>query len=180
MTRSLGNLPVPKAQQPRSVSQIWFYKPLVSILLGRTRIGCTGWSAQAKSCTWGSPWSGALCSCPLMPTCSWSGWSICEPNWTPRSLCWVCCVCYQQSDPEFPARSMRFQTPWQRFLSEENCFPVRFSPRFICCVVKFVSVSRLNCGKDKSPDTNGFVAGRCSFSLLFEIIPFESHCYLHY
>lgn len=109
-----------------------------------------------------------------------SGWSICEPNWTPRSLCWVCSVRYQQSDPEFPARSTSFQTTWQHFLSEENCFPVRFSPRFICCVVKFVSVSRLNCGKDKSPDTNGFVAGRCSFSLLFEIIPFESHCYLHY
>lgn len=51
---------------------------------------------------------------------------------------------------------------------------------FICSILKFVSVPRLNCGKNKSPDTNGFVTGRCSFSLLFEIIPSESHCCLHY
>lgn len=81
---------------------------------------------------------------------------------------------------EFHTESIYFQTPQQCFLSEGDCFLVRFSSCFICCVVKFASVSRLNCCKDKSPDTNGFVAGRCSFSLLFEIIPFEFHCYLHY
>lgn len=83
-------------------------------------------------------------------------------------------------DSEFHTESIYFQTPQQCFLSEGDCFLVRFSSCFICCVVKFASVSRLNYCKDKSPDTNGFVAGRCSFSLLFEIIPFEFHCYLHY
>lgn len=83
-------------------------------------------------------------------------------------------------DGEFHIGSIYFQTPRQCFLSEGDSFLVRFSPCFICCVIKFVSVYRLNCCKDKSPDTNGFVAGRCSFSLLFEIIPFESHGYLHY
>lgn len=81
---------------------------------------------------------------------------------------------------EFHTGSIYFQTPQQCFLGEGNLFLCSPAPCFICCVVKFVSVSRLNCCKYKSPDTNGFVADRCSFSLLFEIIPSESHCYLYY
>lgn len=51
------------------LSLTWFYKPLVSPFWEGHAFNCTGWSAQAKSCTWGSPWSGALSSRPLMPTC---------------------------------------------------------------------------------------------------------------
>jgi len=146
----------------------------------------SGWSVQANSCVW-DLWTGSGCfcfgvACRLMQMLWPEQLRTSANSAGPCSGCagFAAFVTSSDLDSEFHTGNISFQTPQQCSLSEGASFLVRFSSRFICCVVKFVSVSRLNCCKDKSPDTNGFVAGRCWFSLLFEIIPFESHCYLHY
>lgn len=124
-------------------------------------------------------WFGIVC--PLVQML-WLDQLLASANPARRRGAFVVFAVFITSDlgSKFHTGSIYFQTPQQCFLSEGDCFLCSPDPCFICCVVKFVSVSRLNCCKYKSPDTNGFVADRCSFSLLFEIIPSESHCYLRY